>query len=296
MARARREAQSEQGYKLIEWAQSITSVPSGQKSFAYQIPNTANNLARQAVVGTVGLIGEGVFIVVDLGKAGTFGVKFAAGLQPPEPSWWSDTARGAVAAQVNGYNGKRGQDAAYEYFKDTLTNYAVKSAVFVAAAEAPVLISRFAAAPGSVLSTTERAVLSTTERGSLSSSLETTLTATPENGYTSVLSEIPKTPSPCAQPPNLAGQTLGRSPSSQPSLCPDAVSRSAALRAKYGQQFDEYMRYRGQGFTPAQAKYLTQPYDGMGHHFIARRYGLPSIISESPFNLLKPNGYSIGQF
>jgi YD repeat-containing protein len=75
-----------------------------------------------------------------------------------------------------------------------------------------------------------------------------------------------------------------------------ALSRGAQLRSQYGATFSEYMRYRGQGFTPAQAKYLTQPYQGMGHHFLARRYGLPEVISESSLNVMKPNGISIGQF
>ena len=74
------------------------------------------------------------------------------------------------------------------------------------------------------------------------------------------------------------------------------MSRGAQLRAKYGAQFGEYSRFRGQGFTPAQSKYLTQPYRGMGHHFVPRRHGLPSVISESPLNVMKPKGISIGRF
>jgi hypothetical protein len=75
-----------------------------------------------------------------------------------------------------------------------------------------------------------------------------------------------------------------------------ALSRGAQLRAQYGATFEEYMQYRGQAFTPAQAKYLTEAYEGIGHHFIARRYGLPEVISESPLNVMKSNGISIGQF
>lgn len=56
------------------------------------------------------------------------------------------------------------------------------------------------------------------------------------------------------------------------------------------------MHFRGQGFTPAQAKYLTQPYEGWGHHFLPRRWGLPEFISESPLNVMKPEGISIGRF
>ena len=74
------------------------------------------------------------------------------------------------------------------------------------------------------------------------------------------------------------------------------LSRGARPRASYGTTFPEYLRFRGQGFTPAQAKYLTQPYDGMGHHFFARRWGLPDFITESPLSVMKPQGISIGRF
>jgi hypothetical protein len=55
-------------------------------------------------------------------------------------------------------------------------------------------------------------------------------------------------------------------------------------------------KFVSQGFSPAQAEYLAEPYAGMGHHFIPRRTGLPSIISDSRFNVLKPNGISRGDF
>ncbi len=74
------------------------------------------------------------------------------------------------------------------------------------------------------------------------------------------------------------------------------MSRGAQLRARYGAQLDEYMHFRSQGFSPAQSKYLTQPYDGMGHHFLGRRFGLPGSITESPLNVMKPKGISIGRF
>ena len=51
-----------------------------------------------------------------------------------------------------------------------------------------------------------------------------------------------------------------------------------------------------QGFKPAQAEYLAESYVGMGHHFIPRRTGLPSAISDSSLNVLKPNGISRGDF
>ena len=72
------------------------------------------------------------------------------------------------------------------------------------------------------------------------------------------------------------------------------LTPGARLRAQYGGRFGEYMHYRGQGFTPAQAKYLMEPYEGMGHHFIARRYGLPEFITESPLNVMRPAGISRG--
>lgn len=55
-------------------------------------------------------------------------------------------------------------------------------------------------------------------------------------------------------------------------------------------------RFTSQGFSPAQAEYLASPYEGMGHHFIPRRAGLPTAISDSPLNVLKPNGISRGEF
>ena len=63
---------------------------------------------------------------------------------------------------------------------------------------------------------------------------------------------------------------------------------------------DEYRHYIGQGFTPAQAQYLTQPYKGMGHHYIPRRtlkrLGAPKWLQDCCFNVLKPRGISIGKF
>ena len=53
-------------------------------------------------------------------------------------------------------------------------------------------------------------------------------------------------------------------------------------------------KYISQGFSPAQAAYLAEPYAGMGHHFIPRRVGLPTAISDSSFNVLKPSGISRG--
>jgi hypothetical protein len=57
----------------------------------------------------------------------------------------------------------------------------------------------------------------------------------------------------------------------------------------------EYRRFRSQGFTAAQARYLTKPYSGMGHHFIPRRTPLPEAIVESPANIMGM-GMSRGRF
>lgn len=55
-------------------------------------------------------------------------------------------------------------------------------------------------------------------------------------------------------------------------------------------------KYLAQGFTPAKATYLAEPYpaSGMGHHFGPRRLGLPFGYSESVFNRLKPEGITRG--
>jgi hypothetical protein len=79
------------------------------------------------------------------------------------------------------------------------------------------------------------------------------------------------------------------------------LSRGAELRAKFGDVFDEYMHFRNQGFNPAQAKYLTEPYEGVGHHFpirqaTARDLGLPDWVRDSPLNVLKPEDISTGRF
>jgi hypothetical protein len=64
-------------------------------------------------------------------------------------------------------------------------------------------------------------------------------------------------------------------------------------------------KYLEQGFTPAQAARLAEPYRGMGHHYYPRRDPLPPIlgggpvpkfISDSPFNVLKPRGMDTGEF
>jgi len=75
-----------------------------------------------------------------------------------------------------------------------------------------------------------------------------------------------------------------------------ALSPGTELRRQYGAQFEEYMRFRNQGFTAPQAKYLTQPYVGRGHHVVGFRHRLPRFIAESPLNVMKPRGISVGRF
>ena len=62
------------------------------------------------------------------------------------------------------------------------------------------------------------------------------------------------------------------------------------------------MHFRGQGFTPSQSKYLTQPYGSRaGHHFpipqrTGRDWNIPRSIIDSRFNVLRPSDISIGRF
>jgi RHS repeat-associated protein len=77
------------------------------------------------------------------------------------------------------------------------------------------------------------------------------------------------------------------------------LSRGAQLRSQYGDTFLEYARFRKQGFSAAQAKYLTEPYPGVGHHFpipqaTARKLGVPNWVRDSRFNVLWPSGISRG--
>jgi RHS repeat-associated protein len=55
----------------------------------------------------------------------------------------------------------------------------------------------------------------------------------------------------------------------------------------------DYWYYRRQGFSHKQAKYLDEPYEGMGHHYPiprrqGRKYSLPDWLIDSPLNVLKP--------
>jgi hypothetical protein len=72
-------------------------------------------------------------------------------------------------------------------------------------------------------------------------------------------------------------------------------------------------KFAGQGFSPAEAARLAEPYDGMGHHFFPRSglppsvegvsmpdslvgWQLPTWLSDSAFNVLKPNNMHKGDF
>jgi hypothetical protein len=87
-----------------------------------------------------------------------------------------------------------------------------------------------------------------------------------------------------------------------PSTPSNALATQTISRgAQYGETFEEYMRYRNQGFKPAQAKYLTEPYTAQGHHFpikqwVARDCDLNWWYVNSRFNVLKPSGISRGRF
>lgn len=76
----------------------------------------------------------------------------------------------------------------------------------------------------------------------------------------------------------------------------------AGLRGRGAALWHEYSRFRGQGYSPRQARYLTTPYGTkrMGHHFlqrwVGRALGLPGGVMESPLNLLRPRGISLGRF
>jgi len=69
----------------------------------------------------------------------------------------------------------------------------------------------------------------------------------------------------------------------------------------------ETMKSLAQGFSPAAAAYLAEPYplSAMGHHFVPRRTKLPSMFgggpppraySDGPFNRLAPEGVTRGEF
>jgi hypothetical protein len=73
-------------------------------------------------------------------------------------------------------------------------------------------------------------------------------------------------------------------------------------------------KFEQQGFNPVQAARLAEPYEGMGHHFFPRSWAvpkgvggvpmpnflvgqqLPSWLSDSVFNVLKPTNIGQGDF
>ncbi len=93
-----------------------------------------------------------------------------------------------------------------------------------------------------------------------------------------------------------------------------AAPEAMAARALPVEQ--QAARWMAKGLTEPQARYMTEPYEGMGHHFYPRGAKLPSniagvplpkflsnrpmplprVISDSPFNVLKPPGISRGDF
>jgi hypothetical protein len=76
----------------------------------------------------------------------------------------------------------------------------------------------------------------------------------------------------------------------------------------------ETARFMKQGFSPEKAARLARPYDGMGHHFVPKRFKMPESLSGVPmldslagqklppwlsngvYNLLKPDNISQGGF
>lgn len=74
-----------------------------------------------------------------------------------------------------------------------------------------------------------------------------------------------------------------------------ALPRLAAVAEETGPA-----KFIDQGFSPEKAEYLAAPYDGMGHHNFPRNalkpIQLPQLLSDSIFNVLKPNGMSRGDF
>jgi hypothetical protein len=73
---------------------------------------------------------------------------------------------------------------------------------------------------------------------------------------------------------------------------------------KYSEAAEE-ARFLAKGYSPRFAKYLSQPYDGIGHHALAQRTKLPAFLGggpapraivDHPMLRLKPPNMSKGQF
>jgi hypothetical protein len=74
------------------------------------------------------------------------------------------------------------------------------------------------------------------------------------------------------------------------------VSRIGAL----GRPTVTAARYIKQGFSPKVARYLAEPYKGMGSHYIPRRAfkknpSLPKALKDSEFNVLQPHNITRGE-
>ncbi|MBL8892512.1 MAG: hypothetical protein JNL67_21225, partial [Planctomycetaceae bacterium] len=102
-------------------------------------------------------------------------------------------------------------------------------------------------------------------------------------------------------------------PASQPlnAAQNSTLSRGAQLRQRFGSTFDEYARFRSQGYSPAAAKRLTQPYTGAGQHFIQQapinravaRFGENSVrgrlltwYRDSAINVVSGHNMNTGRF
>lgn len=79
---------------------------------------------------------------------------------------------------------------------------------------------------------------------------------------------------------------------------PKIAGKLDRLRAPSGPE-----KYLRQGYSAEASLYLAEPYKGMGHHVVSRDKKLPSwmgggpipkVYSESPFNVLKPEGITRG--
>lgn len=95
-----------------------------------------------------------------------------------------------------------------------------------------------------------------------------------------------------------------------------AMAAPEAMTARALPVEEQAARWMAKGLTGPQARYMTEPYVGMGHHFYPRGAKLPStvvgvplpkflanrpmplprVLSDSPFNVLKPPGISRGDF
>ncbi|WP_162806729.1 hypothetical protein [Sphingosinicella terrae] len=80
---------------------------------------------------------------------------------------------------------------------------------------------------------------------------------------------------------------------------PSSPKRRSSLTGRSSAPFEidprEVERYMQQGYSHGAAKYLAEPYFGMGEHFIARKHNLPKWFTDSRFNVLIPPNITRGQ-